>query len=261
MIRLRTTLTTMVLLVAVSACSPPGAAGSPSPSASAVSSPTWTATPEPSPAPSATPAPTVAPSSTPIATPDPPDGGSGGGGGGSARHDLWVNGLILPGSDGSHFGPDWGPTWFWAKTIGERFTDWRPTDVAVDPSCPWAAELTTYPDNVVYASAVGDPHGDSSVALEFRMSNPDDPSVPGPRNAEGISVGTPMDDVLAAYPGTSEAFFNDEAWGDVYEIDVYQPTTDTHMFFWSWTPHGNVEYVQWGYFADGHSWRGHTCAG
>jgi hypothetical protein len=189
---------------------------------------------------------------SPSPTPAPPGEGDDG---------AWVNGYILPGSDDVHFGPEWGPTWYFDKTIGEDFADWTAGAAAVDAMCPWVAVLTSAPESELYSIALGNPSAANSTALIFTMGNPGVAGAPRPANAEGLGVGSMMDDVLAAYPGTTVEFFNDEAWGDVYEIDAYQPATDTHMFFWSWEPHGEVQEIQWGHFPWGNSWRGHRCAG
>lgn len=252
---IRMTMTAVALVATLSACGPAGGSpSSPSPSVSAVSSPTPSASVSP------TPAPTV--------TPEPSPGGDGTAGSTGVGTDVgadangWVNGYIFSGSDGDvHFGPTWGPTWYFDKTIGEHFTDWPAAERTVATTCPWVASLDTYPGPQVYSVSVGDPGGDPSIALMFRMSNPHDPSIALPMNAWGITVASSMDDVLAAYPGTTVQFFNDEEWGDIYEIDAYQPTTDTHMYFWSFSPHGAVEHIQWGHFPWGTSWRGHTCDG
>lgn len=245
----------VIAVASLSACAPSGGGvASVSPLASAPAHSTTSASPSPSP--SATPGPSASPAA-----------GDGTAGSTGVGHDVgadargWVNGYLLPGATDIHFGPDWGPTWYFTKTIGQHFTDWSAYEYTVDSSCPWAAGLDTNPETQVFSVAVGDPGGDPSIALMFRMGNPDDASVPHPMNGEGITVGTPMDEVLATYPGTTVQFFNDEAWGDVYEIDVFQAATDTHMFFWSWTPHGVVEYIQWGNFPNEVSWRGHTCGG
>lgn len=192
------------------------------------------------------------------------DGMGGGDAGGEGDDGAWVNGYVLPGVDDVHFGPEWGPTWFFELTIGEPVAGW-PSDTADVPAdCPWVATLNSTPMAGVYGISVGDPAADPGSALHFEMVDPNgaDPGpADAPRNAEGLAVGMPMDDVLAAYPGSVVAFFDDEAWGGVYEIDVYQPATDTHMFFRSDAEHGDVTAIQWGYFPAGVSWRGHHCAG
>ncbi len=239
---------TLMAIVTLSACGPAGDGGAgASPSATASAQPIASAVPSPS------------PSHLPSASAS-PDAGAGDAGD-EGDSGAWVNGYLLPGATDIHFGPDWGPTWYFTKTIGERFTDWSPSEFAVDSSCPWAATLTSYIEAGVYSIAVADPRGDTSTALSFRMVNSDLDGTPLPINGEGITIGSAMDDVLAAYPGTTVQFFNDEAWGDVYEIDAFQEATDTHMYFWSWEPHGVVQAIQWGHFPNDVSWRGHTCGG
>ena len=240
--RIRVALTA-IAVVTLSACGPSGGAPSPSP----------TVTAQPPSAASASPSPTPLAS----AIPEPSAGDAGGEGDDGA----WVNGYIIQGSDDVHFGPEWGPTWYFDKTIGESFTSWTAGAATVNAACPWVAVLDSYPESAVYSIALADPRGDTSTAVIFRMDNPGDPAAPRPMNGEGLSIGSSMDDVLAAYPGTTVEFFNDEAWGDVYEIDVFQPATDTHMFFWSWEAHGEVQDIQWGHFPSEVSWRGHTCGG
>ncbi len=233
---------TLIAVAALSACEPVGDSG---------------ATPSPSviaPVPSM---PSANLSPSPSAMPEPSAGDAGGEGDAGA----WINGFVLPGTDDVHFGPDWGPTWYFTKTIGEQFTDWPAADASVDGTCPWVASLTSYPESVVYSIALSDPRGDTSTALSFRMGNPDLDGAALPMNGEGITIGSSMDEVLAAYPGTTVQFFDDEAWGGVYEIDVFQEATDTHMFFWAWEPHGVVQEIQWGNFPNEVSWRGHTCDG
>jgi len=250
MIPVRVTLVAMTLAVAMSACSPGGVADSDSPTPSASPTPSVTSTQSPSPSPTAGDEGGWAGSSG-VGTDTGDEGDAG----------AWVNGYIIQGSDDVHFGPEWGPTWYFDKTIGERFTGWYTGAATVDATCPWVAVLDSYPEFAVYSIALADPRGDTSTAIIFRMDNPGDPAAPRPMNGEGLSIGSSMDDVLAAYPGTTVQFFNDEAWGDVYEIDVFQPATDTHMFFWSWEPLGVVQDIQWGHFPSEASWRGHTCAG
>ncbi len=133
-------------------------------------------------------------------------------------------------------------------------------------ACDWYGPLWT--TEYIYTHAFTDARSPSGAGATFFYTQSSvDPATapyPGPRNAEGVGVGSTKDQVIAAYPGAVVGSFDDLGAGHIVTITVNDPAGSGSKYVFgidgSWGDGSNViDLVQWGPGA-GTQWS-HLCTG
>ena len=191
----RTLVLAAALALVLAGCTTPS---EPSPS------PTPVVTPSETPVPSETPSPTPSDSLTPVSYDCP----------------AWDDAV----DDG---GPAITPTGYAGICLGASFADAEArTGAPISPVevCPWYGQIVADDELGFFVSAISYPEepgefiwvfslvwlGDPASALSYEM----------PATAEGISVGSTIDNVKHAYPDAREIFFDDPSRGERHQIVV-----------------------------------------
>jgi hypothetical protein len=211
-----------IALVTLAGCAAP--AEPPSPSASS----TPIVTPTPSATPSVTPSPSASPSPTQTAA--------------AAECPTWSD-------DPDETAAAIGPISFAGVCVGQTFDEAIATGAPLNAPemCPWAGELVAIDDPGFYVFAYSDVDTPGEYIRYFVMHWFGDPadaaSYEVPRTPEGITIGSTVAEVSAAYPDATEVTFEDIARGTRTQLVVRTTPTTTYNFD---VFEGVVNEVSWG---------------
>ncbi|MGC4175695.1 hypothetical protein [Demequina sp.] len=142
-----------------------------------------------------------------------------------------------------------GPSSFAGVCIGQSFAEAEATGapVTAPESCPWYGQIVAQDDPGFYVTALSDPSdpgGRINFFIMYWYADPADAaSYEMPRTAEGITVGSTVDEVMAAYPTASEVSFDDIARGARTQLIV--PTSESTSYNFDIVD-GVVTEVSWG---------------
>jgi hypothetical protein len=142
-----------------------------------------------------------------------------------------------------------GPISFAGVCIGQSFDEAIATGapVTAPEQCPWYGQLVAQDDPGFYVTALSDP-SDPGARINFFIlywfADPADAaSFEMPSTAEGITIGSTTDEVMAAYPTASEVTFDDIARGSRTQLVVPTSATTTYNFD---VVDGVVTEISWG---------------
>jgi hypothetical protein len=188
----------------------------------------------PSPSPSETV--TAAPSVTPSASPSPTETAA------AAECPTWSD-------DPDYAAAAIGPISFAGVCIGQSFDEAEGTGapITAPEQCPWYGQLVAQDDPGFYVTALSDPSDPGARISFFIMYWYADPadaaSYEMPRTAEGITIGSTADEVLTAYPTSTEVKFDDIARGPRTQIVAPTGADTTYNFD---IVDGVVTEISWG---------------
>lgn len=142
-----------------------------------------------------------------------------------------------------------GPISFAGVCVGQSFDEARATNAPVNApeQCPWYGQLVEQPDPGFFVTALSDPEDPGARIKFFILYWFADPAAASsyemPATAEGITIGSTVQQVLAAYPNATEVVFSDIARGPRNQIVV--PTSDTTTYNFD-IADGVVTEISWG---------------
>lgn len=142
-----------------------------------------------------------------------------------------------------------GPISFAGVCVGQSFDEARATTAPVETpeQCPWYGQIVQMEEPGLYVSALSDPTTPGeriNFFILYWYANPEDAaSYEMPTTPEGITIGSRVEDVLAAYPDATEVTFEDIARGTRTQIIVPTSATTTYNFDIN---AGTVTEISWG---------------
>ena len=142
-----------------------------------------------------------------------------------------------------------GPISFAGVCVGQSFDEAIATGapITAPEQCPWYGQLVAQDDPGFYVTALSDPSDPGariSFFIMYWFADPADAaSFEMPRTAEGITIGSTADEVMAAYPTANEVTFDDIARGSRTQLVVPTSATTTYNFD---VVDGVVTEISWG---------------
>ncbi len=120
-------------------------------------------------------------------------------------------------------------------------------DIAGNPSCPWYADIIADNASGFYVSALSPVESPGSQITFFRMAWLNDPATASsyemPTTAEGITIGSTLAQLQAAYPSATHYAIDDMSRGPRDEWVVLGPNGNEYIFD---VTAGLVSEVNWG---------------
>jgi len=142
-----------------------------------------------------------------------------------------------------------GPISFAGVCVGQSFDEAAATGAPITSpeQCPWYGQLVAQDDPGFYVTALSDPSApgeEISFFILYWFAEPEAAaSFEMPRTAEGITIGSTVDEVMAAYPTATEVTFDDIARGSRKQLVVPTSADTTYNFD---VPDGVVTEISWG---------------
>lgn len=149
--------------------------------------------------------------------------------------------------------PDFGFTFFRDDEIG---MDFATAGLAGLAECPWYAQVEN--SGGIYTHAMSYPEAPGAEILFFstQVVLEEDGGTP-PLNAEGVGIGSTLDELLAVYPDAVVGSTRDIGAGDIATVTVDDPSSENEYVFGFSTGATTVNLLQWGPEAGG-QWS-HLC--
>jgi len=120
-------------------------------------------------------------------------------------------------------------------------------DIAGNASCPWVADIVADDTNGFYVTALSPVEAPGSAITFFRMAWLNDPATASsyemPATAQGITIGSTLAQLQAAYPSATEYLIDDYARGPRDEWVVLGPDGNNYIFD---IQDGLVSEMNWG---------------
>jgi len=141
------------------------------------------------------------------------------------------------------------PISFAGVCVGQSFDEAKATGapITTPEQCPWYGQLVAQDDPGFYVTALSDPSAPGAEISFFILYWFTEPEVAAsfevPRTAEGITIGSTVDEVMAAYPTATEVTFDDIARGSRTQLVVPTSADTTYNFD---VPDGVVTEISWG---------------
>lgn len=149
--------------------------------------------------------------------------------------------------------PDFGFTFFRDTVIGADFASEGLTGL---DECPWYSQVDVSGGIYTHAMSWPDAPGDEILFFYTQVVLSEDGGTP-PRNAEGVGIGSTLDELLAAYPDAVMGSMRDRGAGDIVTVTVEDPSSDNEYVFGFDNSPDTVDVLQWGPEAGG-QWS-HLC--